>query len=97
MAPSGQSVITPGESLTLRCEVTPPDPDINVAYRWTRDGTLHTSNARDLMLNTNSDLSQNSGINGLYACLVLLSATGLSQADRVEWEVGSAVVTVGGK
>ena len=97
MSPSGQSsVITPGQSLTLRCGVTPPDPDINVAYRWTRDGTLYTENVPTITLITSTDLSQNGAINGLYACLVLLRVAGIGQAEPVEWEVGAAVVTVGG-
>ena len=98
MSPGGQYVITPGESLSLRCDVTPPDRDISVVYRWTRDGTMHAGNIQELMLTTNRDLSQNGDVNGLYTCFVVLSASGVSQAAAVEWEVpGSAVVTVGGE
>ena len=46
---------------------------------------------------TSTDPSQNGDINGLYACLVRLSASGISQAEAVEWKVGNAVVTVGGE
>lgn len=90
-------MIIPGQLLTLRCGVNPPDPDINVVYRWTRDGTPYRSNTQSITLMTSTDPSQNGDINGLYACLVRLSASGISQAEAVEWKVGNAVVTVGGE
>lgn len=89
-------MITPGESQTLRCAVTHPDPDVNVMYRWTRDGTLYTSNTQTITLTTSTNVDS-SDINGLYACVVVLSASGVSQAEPVEWQVGAAVVTVGGR
>lgn len=92
IAPSGQYVITPGESLTLRCQVTHTDTDINVEYRWTRDGSVYNGNVQSITLSA----SVGDSINGLYVCLVRLSAGGIDQAQRLEWEVGQAVVTVGG-
>ena len=92
--PSGQNVITPGESLTLHCAVTHSDTDVTVTYRWTRDGSLYRQNVQSITLSTSSNTADD--INGLYACQVLLSAGGIHQAEPVEWEVGQAVVTVGG-
>ena len=92
MTPSGQNVITPGQSLTLRCTVTHTDTDVTIAYRWRREGALYRSDVQSITLSTSMD-----DINGLYKCLVLLSAGDIHQAEPVEWEVGQAVVTVGGK
>ncbi len=84
---------TPGQSLTLHCTVTHSDSDVTIAYRWTREGILYRSDVQSITLvGTTMD-----DINGLYKCMVLLSVSGIHQADPVVWEVGQAVVTVGGK
>ena len=85
-------MITPRESRTLHCQVTHTDTDINVEYRWTRDGSVYSDNVQSITLSAGVGDS----INGLYVCLVRLSAGGINQAQPVEWEVGQAVVTVGG-
>ena len=93
VTPSGQTVVTPGQSLTLRCTVTHTDTDVTIAYRWRRDGLPYRSDVQSITLTT----STGDDINGLYECLVLLSAGDIHQAEPVQWKVGQAVVTVGGK
>ena len=91
-SPDGGVVLTPGSSQTLYCQVTPQDGDTTVSYRWTRDGGFY-SNTDSINLTATS---QTSNINGLYTCTALLRVTSISEADPAEWQVGSAVVTVGG-
>ena len=91
VSPSGQTVVTPGESLTLDCAVTHTDTDVTIAYRWRRDGLPYRSDVQSITL-----LTSTGDINGLYECLVLLSAGDIHQAEPVQWNVGQAVVTVGG-
>lgn len=90
MVPSGQHVITPGNSLSLNCAVSHNVPDITISYQWTRDGEVHSTNQNIL-------LTANGQINGLYTCSVELRARSISGAQPILWQVGSSVVTVGGK
>ena len=95
-SPSGQVVITPGSSHTLRCTVTPPNTDITVVYRWTEDNTFFSSQQSILFATDINDSPTSNGVNGRYTCTVVLSALSISAAEPVEWQVGFAVVTVGG-
>lgn len=92
-APSGQDVITPGDTRTFECTVR-VDADITVVYEWTKDGFRHSS-GQTLTLITSTDLSQNN-VNGVYACFVRLTAVSISGAEPLIWHVGTVVLTVGG-
>lgn len=77
--------------------MTPPSTDVTVEYRWTRDGAFYSSQQSISFITNTNDSPTSNGVNGRYTCTVLLRARSISEAEPLEWQVGFAVVTVGGK